>query len=253
MVRSAIDRNLFAERTDLRVILVCPMANEADTAERFVEAALRASAVFDDVRMFCVVDKASTDATRRILEQVASRDSRVAVIWSPENRCISDAYLSGYRAALETGWPWILEIDAGFSHDPADIPKFVPFMSEDYDCIFGSRFCSGGSFTESRWTRRWTSRWGTWLTNLLLRTKLSDMTGGFQAFRGNALRTLLEKGIRSSGPFFQTELKIAARNMRVREVPIHYRSASRSLSFTELWDALTVLWALYRRRQGASG
>jgi len=252
MDRATGRRTSNADGSDLRVIVVCPMANEAATAEAFVEAVLDAGSVFDDVRIFCVVDEMSTDATRHILEQTASRDSRVSVIWSPENRCISDAYLSGYRAALKTGWPWILEIDAGFSHDPSDMTKFLKFMRQNYDCIFGSRFCPGGSYTDSPWTRRAISRWGTSLTNWLLRTKLTDMTSGFQAFQQNALRAIVEKGFAASGPFFQTEMKVSANDMRVREVPIRYRLASRRVKLAEFFESLTILWGLYRRRLSGS-
>lgn len=237
-----------ADGDELKVVIVCPMANEAATAGTFVEAVLDASAVFDDVRMLCIIDNASTDNTLLVVEEIASRDDRVSVVWAPKNRCIADAYASGYRAALATGWPWILEIDAGFSHDPVDIMDFAPLMRQNYDCIFGTRFCLGGSYSESPLLRKIVSSWGSLLTRLVMKTSLSDMTSGFQAFRQLALQAIVDDGIVCSGRFFHAEMKISAQSMRFQEVPIRFRFASRGLRATELWEALSVLWAIYRRQ-----
>lgn len=232
----------------LAVAIVCPMANERATAAAFVRRVLEESARFDAVRMFVILDRISTDGTRELLEILALSEPRLTIVWAPENRGVVDAYLRGYREALSTGMPWILEIDGGFSHDPADIAQFLPRMREGWDCIYGSRFCPGGRITESGFARRVVSWGGTKLTNLLIGTHLADMTSGYQMFRREALARILETGIRSRGPFFQTEMKIYSRRMRVVEVPIHYRAASHPVGRTALADSFRQLGGLFRRR-----
>ncbi|MGE0722742.1 MAG: glycosyltransferase [Alphaproteobacteria bacterium] len=224
------------------------MANERPTAAAFVRRVLAEAAVFDDVRMLAILDRASTDGTRAALEEVAREEPRLTVVWAPENRGVVDAYVRGYREALATGMPWILEIDAGFSHDPADIAGFLPRMREGWDCIYGSRFCPGGRISDSGFGRRVVSWGGTKLTNLLIGTRLADMTSGFQMFRRDALARILETGIRSRGPFFQTEMKVYSRRMRVVEVPIHYRAASHAVGRAAIADSLRQLGGLFRRR-----
>ena len=53
-------------------------------------------------------------------------------------------------------------------------------MLEGYDCNFGSRFCKGARVSEISLNRYLISRGGSILTNLLLGTRLSDMTSGYQ-------------------------------------------------------------------------
>ncbi len=235
--------------TGLSLGVVCPMANEAATAVVFVDAVLEELARFPfaAVVLFVVIDNVSRDATRELLERHRASRPELRVIWAPENRGVADAYIRGYREALAAHCDWILEIDAGFSHSPKDIERFVDEMSLGRDCVFGSRFMPGGrNFGSAR--RRAISRGGTALTNLLLGTRLSDMTSGFELFSRPALELALEKGIRSKGPFFQTELKAHCRHLDVGEVPIEYASGSHEVGSHAVAESLKNLWALFRDR-----
>ena len=203
---------------------------------------------FTSVTLFAILDKKSTDRTRELLGDLEDCRNNLQVIWSPENRCVVDAYVVGYKRALEAKCDWILEMDAGFSHQPADLTMFFDKMSQGYDCVFGSRFCPGGSMKESPLARRLISRGGTILSNLLLGTRLKDMTSGFELFARNALQLVVNKGIRSRGPFFQTEIKVYCRNLHIAEVPIQYRAASHNVGSSALKDSFSNLWRLFRLR-----
>ncbi|HET7212374.1 MAG TPA: glycosyltransferase [Terriglobia bacterium] len=228
--------------------IACPMANEGTEAVRFVREVLEQCKGFQSVRFFAVLDKVTTDNTFELLKGHAQVEPRLQVVWAPENRCAVDAYIRGYREALEAGSDWILEIDAGFSHRPADIPQFFSAMQKGYDCVFGSRFMPGGSIRRSSWKRYFISRGGTILTNLMLGTRLSDMTSGFEMFSRRALQAVLEHGIRSRAHFFQTEIKAYCHNFKITELPIQYQAASPRLHGSAVNEALTQLWRLYRLR-----
>lgn len=239
--------------SDIHLGIVCPMASEEQSAISFVNAVLAQSQAqaFKSVTFFAILDRACKDNTLELLQAHAQNEPRLRVVWSPENKSVVDAYVRGYREALSAGSDWILEIDAGFSHQPEDIPQFFERMSEGYDCVFGSRFCAGGNISDSSFKRRVISRGGTVLANLLLGTKLKDMTSGFEMFSRRTLENVLAQGIQSRGPFFQTEIKTYCRNLRVAEVPIQYRAASHDVNNTALKDSFSNLWRLYRlRRQG---
>jgi dolichol-phosphate mannosyltransferase len=231
--------------------IVCPMANEEASAVRFVKAVLEQCAAFpfQSTRFFAILDNACRDRTQTLLEELKTTEPKLEVVWAPENRCVVDAYVRGYREALNTGCDWILEIDAGFSHQPEDIPQFFQTMSEGYDCVFGSRFCEGGEITDSSRKRKLLSRCGTLLTNALMRTSLKDMTSGFELFSRTALEHVLAKGIESRGHFFQTEIKINCRDLRIVEVPIHYRAASNSVNQRVIKDSFSNLWRMYRLKR----
>ena len=232
--------------------VVCPMANERESAERFVREVLAACQTFHfkSVTFFAVLDRVSRDGTVDLLRELEKSVSQLRVVWAPENRCVVDAYLRGYREALDAGCDWVLEIDAGYSHQPSDIPAFFEEMSEGRDCVFGTRFSRGGRISDSSLKRALISRGGTLLTNLLLGTKLSDMTSGFELFSRAALQQVLDRGINSRGHFFQTEIKAHCHGLRLAEVPIHYRAASDSVNGNVLKDAFVNLWRLFRARVG---
>jgi dolichol-phosphate mannosyltransferase len=123
-------------------------------------------------------------------------------------------------------------------------------MAQGYDCVFGSRFMDGGKISNSSLKRRMVSYGGTLLTNGLLGTRLTDMTSGFEMFTRRALGIVLEKGIHSRAHFFQTEIKIHCRNLKLAEVPIHYQMASPGLDKGPVNEAFTQLWRLFRLRVG---
>ena len=244
----ALSQKRTAEGVKLGV--VCPMANERETAVSMVEEVLAACAPFgfESATFYAVLDRVSKDGTLDLLRDLEKRREDFRVVWAPENRSVVDAYMRGYREALDAGCDWILEIDAGGSHQPSDIPRLFDKMLEGYDCVFGSRFCEGGRITDSSFKRRVISRGGTLLANLLLGTKLKDMTSGFELFTRGALQNVLERGVQSRGHFFQTEIKVHCHAFRIAEVPIHYKAASASVNNTVLKDAFKNLWRLFRAR-----
>ena len=231
----------------IKLGIVCPMANERETAESFVCDVLENCRKFDfkSVSFFVILDNASKDGTIDIMRNLSKQVYELNVVYAPENQCVVDAYMRGYREAINSACDWILEIDAGYSHQPSDIPKFFKTMTQDYDCVFGSRFCPDGKMTDSRKSRYMTSLGGTMLSNLLLGTKLSDMTSGFELFKCEVLQNILDKGILARGPFFQTEIRAYSHQFRITEVPIHYREASHSIGGADLRDAFSNLWRLF--------
>lgn len=234
-----------AIRTELskaHVGVVCPMANERDTAVDFVNDVLEQCCIFHRTSFFVVLDNASKDGTLDLMRGMAEKDERVRVVWAPENRCVVDAYMRGYREALASGCHWMLEIDAGYSHDPADAAAFFELAGTGrYDCVFGTRFAAGGGYRGGRARRKAVSRIGSALSRLLLGRTPSDMTSGYQFFSREAVERFLDFGIRSRGHFFQTEMKAACLALDWDEVPIRYTNPSSSVGFAVIVDALANL------------
>lgn len=228
--------------------VVIPMANERATAVLLLREVVAQISCLARFEVFVVFDRACTDGTLDVVRDYAKDQPAIRVIWAPENRSLVDAYVRGYGEALATSADWILEFDAGYSHSPIEIPRFIEAMKNGYDCAFGSRFCAGGRMVSPSWKRYMASRGGTILTNLLIGTRLQDMTSGFQMFRREALERILANGLRSRGPFFQTEMKVYARQMNVIEIPICYRPTSSSHHERAFSDALAMLLKLFGDR-----
>jgi dolichol-phosphate mannosyltransferase len=229
--------------------IVCPMANESSRAVEFVSQVLGFCGEFRKVQFFVVLDRVSKDNTLDLLTNYAAEDNRLTPVWAPENRSVVDAYVRGYREAIASGADWVLEIDAGFSHRPSDLPPFFETMAQGVDCVFATRFAKGGKILGSSLKRELVSRGGTILTNLVLRTTMSDMTSGFQLFKREVLEKILQKGIFSRGPFFQTEMKAYCDELNYAEVPITYSMASHSVGAASIRESLQQLWRLYRLKR----
>jgi dolichol-phosphate mannosyltransferase len=234
--------------------VVVPLANEEATIDELTSRILAQLAPQD--KIFYVLDNVSKDGTRQRIKELHEQDPRVNEVWAPQNRCVVDAYFAGYRAAMDDGCDWILEMDGGLSHQPEEIPKFVAAMSDGADYAAGSRFAKGGSHNGSL-KRYLTSRGGTVLTNLMLGTTMKDMCSGFECFTRRAMSRVLTKGVQSRAHFFQTEIRVMLRDMNWVEIPITYRNPSKGLMGSgPVKEALRNLRRLRKeqrqQRQGAT-
>ena len=251
-MRTALERNTpsisktVMSRGAVDLGIVCPMANEGDEAVTFCRAVLQHCAGFRKVTFFAVFDSVTKDSSLDQMRDLERTEPRLRVVWAPENRCVVDAYLRGYKEALAAGCDWILEVDAGFSHQPAEIPQFFDAMEQGMDCVFGSRVL--GRFQDSSAVRRFVSLGGTWLANTALGTHQTDMTSGFELFSRDAISMILDRGIRSRAHFFQTEIKTYCRKLKIVEVPITYRAASPHLSMASVTESFRQLGYLFKLR-----
>lgn len=221
--------------------VVIPMANESKDFAPFVDALCETLDSIGSGIVYFVVDNASKDNTLELCSELSARDKRFISIWAPDNRNVVDAYISGYRAALENNHEFIIEMDAGLSHDPRALPMFLRVLNEGNECAFGSRFMNGGSIYDSTWKRTFLSKIGTYLSNWLLGTRLYDATSGYQGFHARIAKEFVEYGLLSKAHFYQTEIRYLLRKSRFAEVPIHYRAPSPSVSEKAIKNSLQVL------------
>lgn len=228
--------------------VVVPMANESSDFQLFIEALTNILDMLAAGRVYFVVDKASKDNTLELCQALSQSDERYVTLWEPDNRNVVDAYLAGFRRALADGHSIIIEMDAGLSHDPRAIPMFLRVLNEGNECAFGSRFINGGSIYDSTWKRTFLSKVGTYLSNILLGTKLYDATSGYQGFHADVVKKILDHGLLSKAHFYQTEIRYLLRKSRFAEVPIHYRAPSPSVSRKAIINSLQVLFHYFMLR-----
>jgi dolichol-phosphate mannosyltransferase len=220
---------------------VVPLANEENEFPAFAAAFREVLDVMRGGSVYLIVDRVSTDRTLDCCRQLEQQDPRFITKWMPENRNVVDAYLNGFRAALEGDHEIIIEMDAGLSHDPRAIPGFLRALNEGNDCAFGSRYINGGSMVDSPLKRRILSKGGSILARILLGAKLADMTSGYQGFHREVLLKLVSHPLRSKAHFYQTEVRHLLRHQKLIEVPIHYRAPSPRVSSGAIRDSISVL------------
>lgn len=222
--------------------VIVPMANEEREFAPFIDSMVTVLNGLEGGRVYLIVDTVSKDRTLQLCEEQSKIDNRFKTIWAPENKNVVDAYLRGYREALNDGNQIIIEMDAGLSHDPRALPMFLRVLNEGNECAFGSRFINGGSIFDSNPKRTVLSRVGTLLANVLLGTKLYDMTSGYQGFHAGIVEKFLRYPLLSKAHFYQTELRYLLRYTRFAEIPIHYRAPSPSVSKKAIANSIEVLW-----------
>lgn len=229
-----------------KTIIVMPVANEEATMGQVLEEIL--ALPYDNLYVYPVIDNYSKDRTEEIIRSFEST-GRVKCIFYKESRGVITCYLEGFRQALLDGASRIIEMDGGGSHSPSEIPQFIEKLDEGYDCVWGSRFVEGGGISEQPLYRRILSGGGTLLANVVLGTKLKDMTSGFEGFQAEVLKNLKLDKFLSLGHMYQTEMRYYCRNLNTVEVPIHYIGGSSSLKFKSVTEALKILFMLKKHEK----
>jgi dolichol-phosphate mannosyltransferase len=227
--------------------VIVPMANESKDFDFFILNLKKSLDFIGSGKVYLIVDKVSKDNTLELCRALSAEDDRFETVWAPENKNVVDAYIRGYREA-EPFHDIIIEMDAGMSHDPAALPMFLRVLNEGNECVFGSRFMNGGSIWQSTLKRSFLSKSGTFLSNILLGTKMKDMTSGYQGFHVSVVRNLLKYELLSKGHFYQTEVRYLMRKHRYIEVPIHYRAPSPNVSLKSIKNSLSVLFFYFFQR-----
>jgi dolichol-phosphate mannosyltransferase len=225
-----------------------PLANEEKELVPFVAEFTKVLDFIGSGTVYLIIDKATHDRTLTLCRELSASDSRFQTIWAPENKRLVDAYIRGFREALARGHDFIIEMDGGLSHDPRAIPMFLRVLTEGNECAFGSRYINGGSMADSPFFRRFLSKGGTLAAQLLLGSRLRDMTSGFQGFHRSVLERLVEYPLRSRAHFYQTEVRHLLRFTRLIEVPIHYRAPSARVASGSILDSVQVLLYYFRCR-----
>jgi dolichol-phosphate mannosyltransferase len=228
--------------------VVTPMANEESDFLPFVSALKKSLDEIGGGKVYFIVDNVSKDKTLELCNQLSRNDQRFITVWAPENKNVVDAYIRGYKEALKSDSKYIIEMDAGLSHDPASLKIFLNYLEDGYQCVFGSRFIEGGSMGDSPVNRRSLSKTGTVLSNILLGTRLHDMTSGYQGFHRDVVKQFTAKPLKSKAHFYQTELRYLLRKYKCVEVPIHYKAPSPSVSKNAIRNSISVLLYYFFRR-----
>jgi dolichol-phosphate mannosyltransferase len=228
--------------------IITPLANEAPDFEPFV---LKVTNVLNQLgcgTCYFVVDTVSRDNTLELCETLSKKDPRFVTVWAPQNRNVVQAYMAGYKAALDAGHAIMIEMDAGLSHDPEAIPLFLSALEKGFDCAYGSRFIKGGSISDSSSRRSILSRTGTLLSLVLLGLQLHDATSGFQGFKRCIVEKFLTYPLLSEAHFFHPEMRCLLRHQKYVEIPIHYRAPSPRVSHKAVSNSIKVLLHYFKLR-----
>lgn len=158
----------------------------------------------------------------------------------PEPQGIAEHLKKAWQMALDGRCDLIVQMDAGGSHDPNDLPKFLKALQKS-DMVLGSRFCKGAHYAGNV-QRAFMSQVAAQLCNFKRRTRFTDWTSGYRAFTAETLRTLSRCKYAARMHAFQIEVLDTARALRfdIAEVPITYTAGRSSFNQQVAKEAMMI-------------
>jgi len=224
---------------NLLVSVVVPAYNEAET----VEMALRRVRSVPLRLEIIVVNDASTDGTREILDKLATAGLVDRVVHHEKNRGKGAAIRSGVAAA--SGDALVVQ-DADLEYDPADLPALIKPISEGRaDAVYGSRF-QGGPHRVLYFWHYVGNRVLTLLSNMLTNLNLTDLETCYKLVRMDLIKRL---PLRSNRFGFEVEItaQLAQAHARIWELPISYSGRTYAEGKKITWrDGVAALFHILR-------
>lgn len=201
-------------------LVIIPTYREKENIGRIIEIVLKLPVNFNVL----IIDDNSPDGTADIVKDLQSKHSgRLHLIERSGKLGLGTAYIAGFKWALKNDYRYIFEMDADFSHDPADLIKLHRACSkEGADLAIGSRYVSGVNVVNWPMGRVLISYFASVYVRLITRMNIHDSTAGFKCYRREVLETIDLDKIKFKGYAFQIEMKFTAwkYGFNIVEVPI---------------------------------
>ncbi|MEK7775201.1 MAG: polyprenol monophosphomannose synthase [Candidatus Zixiibacteriota bacterium] len=227
-----------------KLLIIFPTYNERENIEKIVHAVLP----MDPRVNVLIVDDNSPDGTGEIADKLVNMDARVSVLHRAKKEGLGQAYIAGFRWAIERKFDFIMEMDADFSHGPEYIKDFLSEIKE-YDLVIGSRYIKGVNVINWPMSRLLLSYSANMYSRLITGLPLRDATGGFKCFRRQVLEAINLDNVHSTGYAFQIEISMRAwkKGFSINEIPITFvdRMAGQSkMSKRIVREAIWMVWWL---------
>ena len=160
---------------------------------------------------------------------------------------LGSAYVEGFSWGLRKNFKYLVEMDADFSHPSSVLPVMLKEL-KSYPVVVGSRYIKGGGTENWNWFRKILSLAGSFYARSVLKMKVRDLTGGFNAWDQKVLQEIDLNSIRSDGYSFQIEIKYRAHKagFKIKETPIIFserRAGQSKMSFNIVLEAIFKIWS----------
>jgi len=203
-------------------LVIIPTYNERENIGLILQAIYDLN---DDYHVL-VIDDGSPDGTAEIVRQLQPGFANTVFLEERKGKQgLGTAYIHGFKWATLRGYRFIFEMDADFSHNPADLSRlYNACRVEGADVAIGSRYVKGGGVKNWPNNRIALSKGGSLYTRLILWTPVADQTAGFMCYKKEVLETINLDEIHFVGYAFQIEMKFAAWKLgfKLKEVPIQF-------------------------------
>ena len=201
-------------------LVIIPTYNEIENISRIIPAVFAIEGGYH----ILVIDDGSPDGTADAVRKMqAGYPDRLFLLCRSGKQGLGTAYVAGFRWACAKDYDYVFEMDADFSHNPADLPRLLAACTQGgADMSVGSRYCDGVNVVNWPMGRILLSYCASIYVRTVLGFKIFDSTAGFVCYSRRVLETIDLDKIRMKGYGFQIELKYTAHKLgfRIAEVPV---------------------------------
>jgi dolichol-phosphate mannosyltransferase len=233
----------------LEKLVVIPTYNEKDNICLILQSIFGLNQDFHVL----VIDDGSPDGTAEKVKTMQLQYSGQLFLEERKGKLgLGTAYIHGFKWACERNYAFIFEMDADFSHDPADLPRlYNACKTGGADLAIGSRYIKGGGLVNWPWDRIALSKGGSLYTRLITWMPVKDPTAGFMCYKKEVLDTINLDKIFFVGYAFQIEMKFAAWKLgfTLKEIPIIFKDRTKGISKMNkgivkegIWGVLELRW-----------
>lgn len=219
--------NKFKQPLSKRIVII-PTYNEIENIDLITQAVFELPLAFDVL----IVDDNSPDGTGKRVKELQQRHPGLKLLERREKNGLGTAYIAGFKWCLENGYEFICEMDADFSHNPADLIKLYEACEAGADMSIGSRYVTGVNVVNWPMSRVMLSFFASKYVRFITGIDIHDTTAGFVCYKTRVLRTIDLDRIKFRGYAFQIEMKFTAwkHGFRLSEVPIIFTDRTRGES-----------------------
>ncbi len=207
----------------MRHLVIIPTYNEIENVRSIIDAVLQ----YDGYEVL-IVDDGSPDGTGHLVHNIQQSHPsklRIHLIQRAGKLGLGTAYIAGFKFGLAHHYDFIYEMDADFSHDPADLERLAEACKHSSDVAIGSRYVLGGEVKDWGHDRIVISKGGSLYVRMITGMPIMDPTAGFICYRREALESINLDRIGFTGYGFQIEMKYVLYRLgwRITEVPIVFK------------------------------
>jgi dolichol-phosphate mannosyltransferase len=211
-------------------IVIIPTYNEIENIEIIIRAVFSLPKKFDVL----IVDDNSPDGTSdKVIELQKEFQNHLFLETRKEKSGLGTAYVHGFKWALTHNYQFIFEMDADYSHNPADLEKLYNACSvENAGMAIGSRYVTGVNVVNWPLSRVLMSYFASMYVRFITGMEIQDATAGFICYKREVLERIQLDKIKFTGYAFQIEMKYRTfiNHFKITEVPIIFTDRTKGES-----------------------
>ena len=233
----------------MKYLIIIPTYDEAENIVKIVPEVLAQDENVD----ILVVDDNSPDKTADLVEKLPGFGKRIFILKRKGKLGLGTAYMDGFTWAMKHNYPYVISMDADFSHPPKSLPTMLKLSQKNPNTIvLGSRYIQGGKIVGWDLKRYANSYVANFVTRVLLGLRAKDATAGFKCYPVSFIKSLDFNQLTASGYAFQVEMLYWAslKNVRILEFPIVFtdRRAGQSKISGEIIKSAKVVFNLFTKQ-----